>query len=434
VNGKAKAAVALIVGLLVLLALWRTMAPEEAVAPTESPAESPAPTPLPDPSADLRTEIERLKQANAELTEENRRLQLALDQLREQAGATPGDEDCTVRVLVTNETGQAKPRTKVSLHLDGLPYPRNERDAVTGPDGVAVFETVPVRKASASVRRGGGIYRQAVKTAAGAVVEVALAVPSGGCRITGGVRDRVKGPLPGVNVYLNAYARGSSVGFTAETDGQGRYEFQEVPEGQYYATAMGGPLPSNRPVRKMVDVPAGGTLVVDFTTGVPSLEGTVRDAATGRPIPGVSVRAGNGGGAATTDGEGRYELYGVRPGAQKVQAGCDGYGYAFLKDVEVVEGGSRLDITLRPAATVRFTVTMPGGEPFVGRVHLSLKPKSEGGSRYGTSVSTDGEGRAVSRRILPGEYDLSLSVQGVGRAVVPAKLVLGENEVKVELE
>ena len=79
-------------------------------------------------------------------------------------------------------------------------------------------------------------------------------------------------------------------------------------------------------------------------------------------------------------------------------------------------------------------VTNPAGEPAVGKLHLGFIPKSEDGQRLGTSVTTDGRGRAVYRQGMPGEHELRFSIEGVGSARMTRTLEVGEQSIAVRLE
>lgn len=87
-----------------------------------------------------------------------------------------------------------------------------------------------------------------------------------------------------------------------------------------------------------------------------SLAGTVLDAATGRPIAGAVVALSQRVGGAITDGQGRYEIRGVRPGLYLVTVRAIGYG-AVTKDNVAISGGGRvvLDVRMQPDA-----VQLPG--------------------------------------------------------------------------
>jgi hypothetical protein len=71
--------------------------------------------------------------------------------------------------------------------------------------------------------------------------------------------------------------------------------------------------PSPTPPRTATPVSAGG-----------SVQGVVRDAATGRPLAGATVGVA-GGPSATTDSSGRYTLGGVTPGQAQLSASASGY-------------------------------------------------------------------------------------------------------------
>ena len=75
-----------------------------------------------------------------------------------------------------------------------------------------------------------------------------------------------------------------------------------------------------------VDVQAG-------TTG--KVQGVVRDAATGEPLPGANVVLEGTNRGATTDGEGYYLILSVDPGAYTLKASMVGYAASTKTDVRI---------------------------------------------------------------------------------------------------
>lgn len=160
--------------------------------------------------------------------------------------------------------------------------------------------------------------------------------------------------------------------YCAFTDENGEYSIEGVPAGHYLAVAV---RPGFEPERKEVDVVSGETVTVDFllTAERPrfgTVEGTVTDSVTGKPIPGALVVAvvdfitpclqlpGGCGGMiypdpcvslmkTMTDADGHYRL--LVPGfVTKIGFSKQGY-QAQEVDVEVVLGGTvTLDVSLTP--------------------------------------------------------------------------------------
>ncbi|MHC4933575.1 MAG: carboxypeptidase-like regulatory domain-containing protein, partial [Planctomycetota bacterium] len=105
------------------------------------------------------------------------------------------------------------------------------------------------------------------------------------------------------------------------------------------------------------------------------------------------------------------------------------------RDVKVEKGEERtLDLQLHPAATVHLFVVDPKGRPVAGRLFFGIHAKNEGGTRVGTSVKADDEGRATYRQIVPGPYSLRVLLREIGEAKVEVEILPGENRVEVRLE
>jgi RNA polymerase sigma-70 factor (ECF subfamily) len=167
-----------------------------------------------------------------------------------------------------------------------------------------------------------------------------------------------------------------------------------------------------------------------------SLQGTVRDSATGRPIAGarISVQQPASQSVASTDADGGYRLFDVPAGQWAVVVGVDGYGVRFLRGVAFAAEPRALDIALDPGATLHLHVTDRAGRPVVGRIHLGVRGRVEGLTTIGTSVEADTEGHAVYKQIVPGLYDLRILQAGVGDTKVEVEILTGENVVRVRLE
>lgn len=167
-----------------------------------------------------------------------------------------------------------------------------------------------------------------------------------------------------------------------------------------------------------------------------SLEGTVRDSATGRPIAGVRVVGRDTGlrDEGLTDAEGRYCLREVPPGKWTLIVSRDGYGIRFVRDVEFAAEPRTQDFELDPAATLHVHVTDSAGRPVVGRIYLVVNGHEEKLTNVSTSVEADADGHAVYKQIMPGRYKLRIMKEGVGEANVEAEIAPGENVVRVRLE
>jgi len=103
-----------------------------------------------------------------------------------------------------------------------------------------------------------------------------------------------------------------------------------------------------------LDAAGGETTRVDIalrdTTDEGAVEGTVFDAASGRPIPGVTVRVEESGDEAVTDAEGRFRIGRVPAGDHGLTVFADAYGFKTIP-FRVTKGW-----TVR----VDFALTAPG--------------------------------------------------------------------------
>ena len=70
----------------------------------------------------------------------------------------------------------------------------------------------------------------------------------------------------------------------------------------------------------------------------------------------------------------------------------------------------------------------------MGRLILGFIPRADDGQRLGTSVLTDDQGRATYRQGLVGDYELRLSMEGVGSATMTKVLREGEQAIETCLE
>jgi len=103
--------------------------------------------------------------------------------------------------------------------------------------------------------------------------------------------------------------------------------------------------------------------------------GTVTDAETGDPLPGVNVVVVGTQQGAATDVEGRYRITGLEPGTYSVQASFVGYQEDVQEGIEVqADETATVDFSLAPAATglEEVIVTGYGGEQQRGDVTAAI--------------------------------------------------------------
>lgn len=162
--------------------------------------------------------------------------------------------------------------------------------------------------------------------------------------LTGLVMDAEDGrPIAGATVQEGAR--------TVQADAQGRYILRKVPQAAVLQATADGYLPARLPVQ--------GRAVLDITLQPNLVQGTVRDALSGRPV--VSATVTLDGRTTQTDAAGHYVFRRVKRG-QSIVAMAPGYVPASV----VFNDGDILDIALRPghvSGTVRDAVT---GRPIAG--------------------------------------------------------------------
>ncbi|MCK6458648.1 MAG: sigma-70 family RNA polymerase sigma factor [Planctomycetes bacterium] len=281
-----------------------------------------------------------------------------------------------------------------------------------------------------------------VEVEAGRFTEVAITL-AGGATVEGQVRHVERGPLGGLFLRINREVDGFSDYFSATTDAQGRYRLEGVLPGTYPVHLQGKPVGFETRALATIEIPAAGTVTRDILLGRITLRGTVRDADTGAPIPGVRIRFQSGWwGEVTTDRDGVYALPDLQTGNYKVVLTRDGYGTEFGETGLVPEGGTlTTDFTLRQAAVLVLEILDRDGRPISGRVQLGLSAiidhrqqrVSDAGS-LGTSVDTDPRGVACYPRIVPGLYDIAVGTKGYVRTTQRVDVKAGENRVTFRLD
>jgi hypothetical protein len=104
-----------------------------------------------------------------------------------------------------------------------------------------------------------------------------------------------------------------------------------------------------------------------------------------------------------------------------------------LVTVHSAEAELARDFTLEPAATLVLVLKDVDGRPVSGEVQLVYVWRGEkrGGGGY---PQADDAGRAVFRRLAPGQYKLDVSVRGIGYAEASVDIAPGESEINLVLK
>ncbi|CAI8837735.1 carboxypeptidase regulatory-like domain-containing protein [Methylocaldum szegediense] len=119
----------------------------------------------------------------------------------------------------------------------------------------------------------------------------------------------------------------AAAGRTATTDASGKFSLTGLAAGSISASVnaagYAGATLTGTLVNGVND--AGVIRLAKLGASATTVSGTVRDAATGEPIAGATVRVQDGAAAAVTGADGRYQLAGITSGSFTLNAGAAGY-------------------------------------------------------------------------------------------------------------
>jgi protocatechuate 3,4-dioxygenase beta subunit len=183
-----------------------------------------------------------------------------------------------------------------------------------------------------------------------------------------------------------------------------------------------------------------------------SLDVTVVDARTGRPLPGARVEvrwsgrqegsgrspSGSSYAERATDGSGRVRVDGLGEGALSASAAADGYADTNrTTDVEGSEAradGLAVTVRLDPGSRVAGRVVMPDGSPAAGAT-VRLHRRNEGSGGEGSSERADATGAFSFENVADGRLtlDASLPREG-GGASAEMPVAPGQTDVVLRLE
>ncbi|MFH1985623.1 MAG: RHS repeat-associated core domain-containing protein [Pseudomonadota bacterium] len=299
------------------------------------------------------------------------------------SGATPTD----IAVQVATDEGRTLSGVKVYAFTEAGSY--TGKNAVTGPDGTAIFTAADFSDGRYKFRADylGDQFWSAAAAIPG-TYNIPIDIPE---EATAVLVTQAGVPVSGVKVYLFSDS-GSYLGQYQVTDADGRVTFV-LPEGQGYqfrADLLGG-----RYFSGVVTIAAGQSVPVSVDTGGGMLSFTLQKAA-GLPMAGVKTylfsEAGSYLGISiTTDADGKAG-YPVSSGSYKIRA--DYLGYQYWSDAVVVASDTAAALTL-PHEDVTVTVAGDNAGDIEARSGVKVYLFTAAGSYQGINATTDENGLTV---------------------------------------
>ncbi len=286
--------------------------------------------------------------------------------------------------------------------------------AQTGGDGTASVDLAAGDWSIAASADGREPSAVTLAVVAGRDAHVSLMLAMGGRTLTGTVTDVSGGAIRGARIdaaRLDVNTKPGGAVAVAFTDGDGRYKLS-VGSGLLLVAAS---HPEYAPQTRYVDLgPAGATANYSLVPGG-VIEGVVRDVQTKQPVAGAAVRARHDASAldlaeaneriVKSDGDGKFRLAGLRPGAYELSAreGARNTRVPLRVGLGVGEQQSAIVVLIGPAATIRGKVIDEAGGPAAVVTVRAVNGYGE----HGNATSDDAgrfvlEGLAQSRWLLQG--------------------------------
>ncbi len=282
-----------------------------------------------------------------------------------------------------------------------------------------------------------GCFPESVLVKAGAVTErICFSLKPCGGQEPGQIAGRVinaetREPVPGAVIAVEGPMRGH-----ATSNREGDFLIPGLIPGLYVLEAS---APGYLPLRQdSIKVAAGEItrllLALRPRQTIPGgISGTVKDSATGEPIPGSAAfaygRAGSGFGFA--DSTGHYVIRGLPPGAYNVFAGARGYYEArYPRPVEVLPGQVTDGIhfllrRLRPGdAGISGFVFDAYSQAAVQNARLTAI--GESGTWEVRSTET---GDYLLHNLAPGEYVLQVEAEGYSAVLLPEPILVEADQI-----
>ncbi|HKA87287.1 MAG TPA: carboxypeptidase-like regulatory domain-containing protein [Haliangiales bacterium] len=332
--------------------------------------------------------------------------------------------------------------------------PREQRPGAAAPaiarggaDGTFRIADLPPGRWRASATAPGYVpgHIDSVELVAGREASVAFRLEAGGRMVTGTVTDRSGGPIAGALIEASpihgilstrdpraAAALTDAAGKYAIPVGQGRHRLQAT-HPEYVGDV------------RVAEVGTAGA-VVNFTLmpgGV--IEGIVREHRTGTPVPGaqvihvreamaglpfgqrMAVTAGRG--TVTADGEGRFRIVGLSPGAIRLTARAKGMATREPTVVPLGVAGqlTGVEVFVGGAFAIRGTVTVAvegGGGPAAA---ADVSAEREGNA---AGTVADAAGKFALEGLPPGNYALSAGGPDMLEAERPVRVTVRDRDVE----
>ncbi|MCK6458649.1 MAG: carboxypeptidase-like regulatory domain-containing protein [Planctomycetes bacterium] len=345
----------------------------------------------------------------------------------------PPDGDASLVVLVVDE--KRRPRLGVTLQVTYIgggelkPGPQADTDE----DGSARLAVLPVTRAyQAYVTARVGAYSRSAWFAAEEDEETrtTIVVPTGG-RIAGVVRHATKGLLADVRVTGRPDEEARLEFLDARTDAEGRFLLDPVPPGSWKISIGGKDVICLKDYISVKLGQGGSADVGVIEVGGATINGLVRDAATGRPLAGVTVEIRDPVffWPTTTDLRGRFRFEDLTPCLYAISFHRSDYARRYLAGVEVAAGNpTELTVDLAPAAVLHMEARDAGGRPYVGMAQFNYA-SPDGSGNFGVFFDEEGHAR-LQGGLPPGRYQLTLSAPGIDAAMASGEMVRGENKVQ----
>ncbi|MCA9124654.1 MAG: carboxypeptidase regulatory-like domain-containing protein [Planctomycetales bacterium] len=277
-------------------------------------------------------------------------------------------------------------------------------DAISDSNGQVAFTDLEFKSYELVIGEASGISRRPVTlTERSPSEDLSVGLDIIG-QISGTVYDEDgTTPLSDVSVLLSTGA--AQIG-RAQTDSSGNYTFHFVAEGTFDIRAF-TPEHIFSSQTGLVVTTGSPTIDADLVAGGSMIEGTIRSAATGLPVPSARILVS---GDVTpelhevlVDENGFYQVA-VPPGAHlELIAIAEPFAFDFAQVTATATTTVTTDFSMQAGGTVTGTITDSVGGVVLAGATVFLR--QNGGPTNGLQVFTDASGQYELQRLKPGTYD-----------------------------